>query len=71
MDFETVWSRIVEHEGETFYTVRDKKPFTYEVSDNYIIVSRAKNTRNTKNNIKKAFENIDVLTKNITLNRFN
>lgn len=53
-DFDTVWSRIVEHEGETFYTRRDKKPFTYQVFENYIVVSNAATTQNTRNNIKKS-----------------
>lgn len=37
---ENLWQRIKENEGNVFYTVKQKKPFTYEVFDSYIITSR-------------------------------
>ena len=38
-NFETVWSRIVVHQGETFRQIRGGE-FTYEVSGNTVIPDR-------------------------------
>lgn len=35
-DFEIIWQRIIENEGETFFTITDI-PFTYAVANNSVI----------------------------------
>lgn len=36
---DNLWQRIKENEGEVFYTVRDRKAFTYKVLYDCIIVN--------------------------------
>ena len=61
--FETVWNKIIDHEGETFYTPSQKKPFTYQMYDGYLIVSNAPTTQNTKANIRRGYDIIDSCTR--------
>ena len=50
-----VWANICKHEGETFYTQKRKKPFTYVVKDNYIVINNdARRGRITIENIEKS-----------------
>ena len=63
VDFEMIWNKIIAHEGETFYTPSKGIPFTYMVRDDCIFVSNAPLTRNTKNNIRRAYEIIDICSK--------
>ena len=39
MSINTVWNNICKHEGETFFTISDKKPYTYTIKDDHIILS--------------------------------
>ena len=34
-----VWANICKHEGETFFTQKSKKPYTYVIKDDYIVIS--------------------------------
>ena len=52
MNIETLWSQIVENEGQTFYTVTNLE-FTYEVVGSAIITSRT-SYKITKSNFEKA-----------------
>ena len=50
-----VWANICKYEGELFYTQKRKKPFTYVVKDNYIIINNdAKRGRITIEKFEKA-----------------
>lgn len=33
-----VWANICKHEGETFFTQKRKKPYTYVVKNDYIVI---------------------------------
>ncbi len=50
-----VWANICKHEGDMFYTIRNKE-FTYVVMDNYIILSIPSQTRILKTYFEKALE---------------
>lgn len=63
VDFETIWNKIIAHEGETFHTLSRGIPFTYIVRDDGIFVSNAPLTHNTKNNIRRAYEIIDTCSR--------
>ena len=63
VDFETIWNEIIAHEGETFHTPSKGIPFAYVVKDDCIFVSNAPLTRNTKNNIRRAYEIIDTCSR--------
>lgn len=56
MDFETVWKRILENEGQTFNTIRGHE-FTYRIHGNSIHVFREGNEINQnigKNNFRNS-----------------
>ena len=50
-----VWTNICKHEGDVFYTVKNKE-YTYAVKDNYIIVSIPSRTKITKSYFERALE---------------
>jgi hypothetical protein len=54
LTFEEVWRRIVQHEGETFYT-KTGLPFTYQVRGSAVYPSRTRQ-RIPKEDFKKAYE---------------
>jgi hypothetical protein len=47
---DSIWNRIVEHQGQTFFTVR-KIPYTYHISGNQICLENT--NRNTDPRIQK------------------
>ena len=50
-----VWSNIRKHESETFYTQKRKKPYTYVVKDDYIVIdNNVKRGRITKEMLEHA-----------------
>ena len=51
---EKVWENIVKCEGELFLTVTRKKPYTYVVKDNYILVNNDTRRKITKSAFEKA-----------------
>ena len=53
-NLEQVWNRICQHEGEIFQTTARKKPFTYIVKEQYILINNDTRRRITKNAIQKA-----------------
>ena len=53
-NIDTVWANICECEGETFFTTSRKKPYTYVVKDNYILVNNDIRRKITKVAIEKA-----------------
>ena len=53
-NIDTVWANICEYEGETFFTTSRKKPYTYVVKDNYILVNNDIRRKITKAAIEKA-----------------
>lgn len=52
---ENLWQRIKENEGNVFYTVKQKKAFTYKVFSNYIVTSLTKESI-YHNSFKHAYE---------------
>ena len=52
-DINLIWSKIIKHQRENFYTIRGKL-YTYIVEDDNIIIPHVKNGRIPKNNIEKA-----------------
>ncbi len=50
-----VWANICKHEGDVFYTVKNKE-YTYAVKDNYIIVGIPSRTKITKSYFERALE---------------
>ena len=54
-EIDKVWANICKHEGDIFHTVTNKA-YTYEVGDNYIIISIPSKTRITKTYFEKALE---------------
>ena len=54
-NIDTVWENIRKHEGDAFYTVKNKK-YTYTVKDNYIIISIPSQTRITKTYFEQALK---------------
>ena len=50
-----VWANICKYEGAVFQTVTNRT-YTYEVKDNYIIISIPSKTRITKTYFEKALE---------------
>ena len=54
MDFNTVWTRILKHQGEVFYTVTNKE-LTYHVIDNAVLTNRTNYPIN-KSQFIKAYE---------------
>ena len=54
-DIDRVWANICKHEGEVFYTVRNKA-YTYVVKDNYILINNDLRRKITKTNFEKALE---------------
>ena len=53
-NIDKVWANICECEGETFFTTSRKKPYTYVVKDNYILVNNDIRRKITKAAIEKA-----------------
>lgn len=53
---ENLWQRIKENEGNVFYTVKQKKAFTYTMHDSYIIINGRKNRRITLKDFETAFD---------------
>ena len=53
-NIDTVWANICECEGEIFLTTLRKKPYTYVVKDNYILVNNDIRRKITKAAIEKA-----------------
>lgn len=51
-----IWGNICEHEGETFFTVAKKAPYTYVVKENYILVKNDFRRRIPKSYFEKALE---------------
>ena len=50
-----IWANICKHEGETFFTQKRKKPYTYVIKDNFIIINNnAKRGRITKEMLESA-----------------
>ena len=50
-----VWSNICRYEGETFFTQKKKKAFTYVVKDDYIVIdNNVRKGRITKDMIENA-----------------
>ena len=54
-NIDAVWANICKHEGDIFYTVKNKE-YTYIVDDNYIIISIPSQTRITKTYFEKALK---------------
>ena len=54
-DIDRVWANICKHEGEVFYTVRNKA-YTYVVKDNYILIKNDSRKRITKTNFEMALQ---------------
>jgi hypothetical protein len=52
MEFQTIWKRIINHEGETFFTKKNL-PFTYKIVNNCIVPDRT-NYPLAKSNFEKA-----------------
>ena len=52
--FEEIWSRIIEHAGETFHTKKGL-PFTYKIIGEMFVPSRTKYMI-SKNDVKKAYQ---------------
>ena len=50
-----VWANICKHEGDMFYTVRNKE-YTYVVRDNYILINNDSRRKITKINLAKALK---------------
>ena len=50
---DTVWTNICAHEGEIFYTIRNKS-YTYTVYDEYILINDDKRRRITKHHLQIA-----------------
>ena len=48
------WSKICENEGETFFTPKHKKPYTYTVKNDYIIINNDSRRKITKTHLEKA-----------------
>ena len=55
-NIDKVWANICKCEGETFFTTSRKKPYTYVVKDNYILVNNDIRRKITKTNLSKALE---------------
>ncbi len=55
MNAELIWKNICLHEGEVFYTVRNKE-YDYVVKDNYILVKNDSRKRITKADFEKAWK---------------
>ena len=54
-DIDQVWANICKHEGEIFYTQKRKKPYTYVIKDEYIVVNNNANRgRITKEMLENA-----------------
>lgn len=54
--FDEFWTILLNHQGETFYTVR-KLPFTYQIIDDCFVSSRpAKMPKVPKDMVKQAYE---------------
>ena len=53
-NIDNVWANICKHEGEIFLTPTRKKPYTYVVKDNYILVNNDIRRKITKAAIEKA-----------------
>ena len=49
-----VWGNICKSEGETFFTISRKTPYTYVVKDNYILVNNDIRRKITKAALEKA-----------------
>lgn len=47
MDFNRIWCNIIEHQGETFYTVDKHRPCSYVVKNEHLEL------KNTNRNIPK------------------
>lgn len=58
MDFETIWRKIKEHQGESFFTVSDL-PFTYSVHGEVLKTSRTKYNL-PKSEFLKAYERFPI-----------
>jgi len=58
ISFEEIWKKIIEHEGEVFYT-KTGKEFTYEVIGDAIYPSRT-NYRIPKTDFRKAYQIIPI-----------
>ena len=54
-NIDKAWANICKHEGAVFYTVTNRE-YTYEVKDNYIIISIPSQTRITKTYFEKALK---------------
>ncbi len=54
-NIEKVWANICRHQGETFYTVKRKIPYTYTIKDDYIVINNnIKRGRITKERLETA-----------------
>ena len=54
-DIERIWENIRKHEGEIFFTVARKKPYTYTIKDDYLIIeNNCKRGRITKEMLENA-----------------
>ena len=52
---DNVWANICKHEGEIFFTSKRKKPYTYVIKDDYIVINNnAKRGRITKEMLASA-----------------
>lgn len=55
MNIEIIWSNICRHEGELFYTIKNKE-YDYVVKENYILVKNDSRKKITKFNFEKALK---------------
>ena len=54
-NIDKIWDNICKHEGDVFYTVRNKE-YTYVVKDNYILINNDSRRKITKISLSKALE---------------
>ena len=54
-NIDKVWANICKNEGEIFFTSKRKKPYTYVIKDDYIVINNnAKRGRITKEMLASA-----------------
>ena len=54
MNIETVWKTIQLCEGETFFTVAKKEPYTYVIKNDYILINNDSKKSISKEALEKA-----------------
>ena len=54
-NIDKIWTSICKHEGEVFYTVKKKEPYTYTVKEDYLLIdNNLKRGRISKDRLEKA-----------------